>query len=53
MVRRRVALAPLLLTLAALQAHPEDREQDPKEALQSLLSNALQVTIAARVLPGG
>jgi len=51
MVRRRVALAPLLLTLAALQAHPEDREQDPKEALQSLLSNALQVTIAARVLP--
>jgi len=44
-------VAPLLLALAALQAHPEDREPDPKEALQSLLSNALQVTIAARMLP--
>ena len=51
MVRRSVALAPLLFTLAALQAHAEDREQDAKEALQALLSNALQVTIAARVLP--
>ncbi len=51
MVMRSVALAPLLLALAALQAQPEDRETDPKEALQSLLSNALQVTISARVLP--
>lgn len=48
---RGVVVAPLLLVLAALQANPEDREPDPKEALQSLLSNALQVTIAARVLP--
>ena len=51
MVRRSVVIAPLLLALAALQAQPEDREPDPKEALQSLLSNALQVTISARVLP--
>ncbi len=48
---RTAVIAPLLLALAALQANPEDREPDPKEALQSLLSNALQVTIAARVLP--
>jgi hypothetical protein len=51
MVRRSVVIAPLLLALAALQAQPEDREPDPKEALQSLLANALQVTISARVLP--
>jgi len=44
-------VAPLLLALAALQANAEDREPDSKEALHSLLSNALQVTIAARVLP--
>jgi len=50
-MRRGVVAAPLLLVLAALGAHPEDREPDPKDALQSLLSNALQVTIAARVLP--
>jgi hypothetical protein len=51
MVGRSVALAPLLLALAALPAHSEDKELDPKEALQSLLSNALEVTVAARVLP--
>jgi hypothetical protein len=51
MVRRSVALAPLLLVFAALQVHPEGKGVDPKEALQSLLSNVLKVTIAARVLP--
>ena len=51
MVRRSVAVAPLLLALAALQAHAEQSELNAKEALQSLLSNALQVTIAARMLP--
>jgi len=49
--RRGVAVAPLLLIFAALQAQSEDREPDPKDALQSLLSNALQITIVARVLP--
>lgn len=51
MVGRSAALAPLLLVMAALQVHPEDKEVEPREALQSLLSNALQVTIAARLLP--
>lgn len=51
MVARRAALAPLLLALAALSAHSEDKQLDPSEALQSLLSNALEVTIAARALP--
>jgi hypothetical protein len=50
-VSRGAVVAPLLLALAALQAHPENREPDPNEALKSLLSNALEVTIAARVLP--
>ncbi len=49
--RRGVLVAPLLLVLAAFNAFPEGREPDPKEALQSLLSNALQVTVSARVLP--
>jgi hypothetical protein len=51
MVGRGVALAPLIIALAALPAHSEDHEPDPREALQSLLSNALEVTIAARMLP--
>ena len=50
-MRRGAVVAPLLLVLAALNAHPEDREPDPKDALQSLLSNTLEVTVAARVLP--
>ncbi len=49
--RRGILVAPLLLVLAALPALPEDREIDPKDALRSLLSNALEVTISARVLP--
>jgi len=51
MVRRSVVLAPLLLALTALQAQAEQSQLNAKEALQSLLSNALQVTIAARMLP--
>jgi len=51
MVGRSVALAPLIIALAALPAHSEDRDLDPGEALQSLLSNALEVTVAARALP--
>ncbi|HUI71169.1 MAG TPA: hypothetical protein VL354_11680 [Spirochaetia bacterium] len=48
---RGAVVAPLLFALTAIQAYPEDRDLDPKEALQSLLSNALQITVAARVLP--
>ena len=51
MVGRGVALAPLIIALAALPARSEDREMAPGEALQSLLSNALEVTVAARALP--
>ncbi|HVO40912.1 MAG TPA: hypothetical protein VMV03_17915 [Spirochaetia bacterium] len=51
MVRGRLALAPLFLALAVGQAHAKDTDQDPREALQSLLTRALRITISARVLP--
>ena len=51
MVRRSIALVPVLFALAASQVHPEMREPDSREVRQSLLSRALQVTIAARLLP--
>ena len=52
MVKGSLALAPLFLALAVLPAQAKDTGQDAKEALQSLLTNALRVTISARVLPG-
>jgi hypothetical protein len=48
---RKKVVVPILLGLAVLQAHSQDREIDPNEALQSLLSKALTITISARVLP--
>jgi hypothetical protein len=51
MVRKRNLFVPLLFALAVAQARPQEKDIDPKAALQSLLSNALKVTISARVLP--
>lgn len=51
MVKGRLVLAPLFLALAVAQAHARDMDQDPREALQSLLTKALRITISARVLP--
>jgi len=51
MVKGRLALAPLFLALAVAPAHAKDTDQDPREALQSLLTKALRITISARVLP--
>lgn len=52
MVKGRLALAPLFLALAISQVQAKDREQEPQEALQSLLTKALRITVSARVLPG-
>ena len=51
MVGKRNLFVPLLFALAVAQAHSQEKDLDPKQALQSLLSNALKVTISARVLP--
>jgi hypothetical protein len=51
MTRKRNIIVPLLLALAVAQAQAQDTEDDPKEALQQLLSKALTITISARVLP--
>jgi hypothetical protein len=49
----RSGIVPFLLVLAVAQtnAQAQGTEQDPKEALQELLSKALTVTVSARVLP--
>jgi hypothetical protein len=51
MVRRKGLFIPLLLALGVAQTNAQEKDIDPKQALQSLLSNALKVTISARVLP--
>ena len=53
MMMRRNIVVPLLLALAVAQTHAQaqDTENDPKEALQQLLSKALTITISAHVLP--
>lgn len=49
--RRRGVIVPLLLALAARGAPAEDKPIDLQEALRALLANALEVQVAARVVP--
>jgi hypothetical protein len=53
MMSTRAALMPLLFALAVAQspAQAQAPDVDPKDALQQLLSNALSITITARVVP--
>lgn len=53
MMTRHATLVPLLLAIAVAQspAQAQAPDIDPKEALQQLLSNALSITISARVVP--
>ncbi len=51
MVSVRKGLVAVSLFAFTLAAHGQEREMDLKEALSELLSNALEVTISARVLP--
>jgi hypothetical protein len=51
--RMRSGIIPFLLCLAVAHTNAQAQapDTDPKEALQELLSNALTVTVSARVLP--
>ena len=54
MTRLRTGIVPFLLALAVAHAQGQAApapDQDPKEALQELLSKALTVTVSARILP--
>lgn len=51
MMRKRAAFMPFLLAIAVTQPQAQAQDTNPKDALQQLLSNALSVTISARVVP--
>jgi hypothetical protein len=51
MTAKRSVFVPLLLAMAVAQTHAQEGEIDPQQALRQLLSNALRVTISARVVP--